>query len=225
MKVAILGAGRMGSLLASRLPGSVRKVIISRRRQKAVALADEVGGIASDQLSAVRGCKVVLLAIPGPAIPGVVADLAPHVEPDALLVNMATDLDTEELAAQFPRLRFVAAKVIGHAREMAHGAPGIVVLDRVDPQEEEELLASLLGGLGPVVRDKEEKVLLANTAVAEEMVKAEAALRRRLEELGLEPELIRIAIKTTAPGVLRSLSDDDAGPFVQDVIRRLRGAS
>ncbi|MFO7171449.1 MAG: NAD(P)-binding domain-containing protein [Bacillota bacterium] len=222
MKVAIIGAGRMGSLLANRLPGNVRKVIISRRRASAVELADEVGGIAADTLSAVRGCAVVFLAVPGPVLPNLLPDLAPHLEPEALVVNMATEVDTGDLAAQFPDLRLVAAKVIGHAREMVQGSPGIVVLDRVTPREE-EVLANLLGGLGPVIRDREAKVMLANTAVAEEMVRAEQNLRRRLEDLGLEPDLIRIAIRTTAPGVLRSLSAGDAGPFVQDVIRRLRG--
>lgn len=222
MKVAILGAGRLGSLLASRIPGSYRRVIIGRRKQRAAALADEVGGIASDQLSAVRGCNVVLLAVPGPAIPVILPELVPHLEPNALVVNMATDLDTNEIAEQFPRIRCVAAKLIGHAREMAHGAPGIVMLDGVTAAEE-ELLADMLGNLGPVIKDREEKVRQANTAVAEEMVKAERSLRARLLELGLEEDLIRIAIKTTGPGVLRSLSDNDAGPFVQEIIRRVRG--
>lgn len=222
MKVAILGAGRLGSLLASRIPGSYRRVIIARRKQKAAALADEVGGIASDQLSAVRGCKVVLLAVPGPALPAILPELAPHLDPGAILVNMATDVATRDLADRFPRLRIVAAKVIGHAREMAHGLPGIVIMDGVTAAEE-ELLTDMLGNLGPVVRDREEKVRQANTAVAEEMVRAEQSLRARLQELGLEEDLIRIAIKTTAPGVLRSLSDGDAGPFVQEIIRRLRG--
>lgn len=222
MKVAIIGAGRMGSLLANRLPGNVRKVIISRRRNSAVQLADEVGGIAADTLSAVRGCGVVLLAVPGPVLPNLLPDLVPHLEQDALVVNMATDVDTGELAEAFPEVHLVAAKVIGHAREMAHGAPGIVVLDRVTA-EEEETLATLLGGLGPVIQDDEAKVRAANTAVAEEMVRAEQNLRQRLEDLAIHPDLIRIAIKTTAPGVLRSLSDGDAGPFVQEVIRRIRG--
>lgn len=222
VKVAIIGAGRMGSLLASRVPGSFRKVIISRRRQKAQALADEVGGIASDQLSAVRGCGVVLLALPGPSVGPLLADLQPHLDERALVVNMATDTDTEELAAACPNIQLAAAKVIGHAREMAHGSPGIVVLDRVNA-EQEELLASILGGLGPVIQDDESKVRAANTAVAEEMVRAEQALRQRLEEVGLDSDLIRIAIKTTAPGIIRSLGDNDAGPFVQEVIRRVRG--
>lgn len=223
MKVAIVGAGRMGTLVASRVPGSYRKVIISRRRQSAVALADEVGGIASDQLSAVRGCPVVLLVVPGSAVVPLVQDLQPHLDDNALLVNMATDVGTADLAETFPDLQFAAAKIIGHAREMAHGSPGVILLDRVNP-EQEELLASILGGIGPVIRDDENKVRQANTAVAEEMVRAEIALRRRLEQLGLDPELIRVAVKTTGPGILRSLGDGDAGPFVQEVIRRVRGA-
>ncbi len=222
MKVAIFGAGRLGSLLASRIPGTYRKVIIARRKQNAAALADEVGGIASDQYSAVRGCKVVLLAVPGPAVATVLQELAPHLDKNALVVNMATDLDTGEIAAQFLHLRIAAAKLIGHAREMGHGSPGIVMIDRVGP-EEEELLTDLLGSLGPVVRDQEHKVRSANTAVAEEMVMAEQRLRARLQELGLEDELIRIAIRTTAPGILRSLSSGDAGPFVKEIARRISG--
>lgn len=222
MKVAILGAGRLGSLLASRLPGHVRKVIISRRRQRAMALADEVGGIATDQISAVRGAAVVFLAVPESAISQVVPDLQPHLDRETVVVNMATDANTGELSEAYPQLRLVAAKVIGHAREMSLGSPGIVILDLVNDREE-EILSNLLGGLGPVVRDDEEKVRQANTAVVEEVVRAAAALRQRLEALGLDAELIRIAIKTTAPGVFRSMGDGDAGPFVQDVIRRLRG--
>lgn len=214
----------MGSLLAHRVPGSYRKIIISRRKARATELADEVGGIASDQLSSVRGCTVILLAVPGPVVSQIVADLQPHLEADAIVVNMATEVDTEDLSYTFPQVRLAAAKVIGHAREMALGSPGVVVLDHVEPADE-EMLAGILGGLGPVVRDDESKVRLANTAVSEEMVRAEEAVRRRLEELELDPDLIRIAIKTTAPGILRSLSDGGAGPFVQEVIRRLRGTA
>lgn len=224
MKVAVLGAGRMGALLASRLPGNIRKVVISRKRQRATALADEVGGIASDQLSAVRGAQVVFLALPGQALPQAVADLQAHLDQGALVVNLATEVDTPDLAAMFPQVRLVAAKVIGHALEMGHGSPGIVVLDGVSA-EEEELLSELLSGLGPVIRDAEAKVRLAQTAVVEEVIRAEAALRERLQTLGLGAELIRIAIKTTAPGVFRSLSDGDAGPFVQEIIRRSQGAT
>ena len=47
-KIAIIGAGPLASILAHRIPTTARKVIIGRPKAAAVALADEVGGIASE---------------------------------------------------------------------------------------------------------------------------------------------------------------------------------
>lgn len=221
-KVAIIGAGHMASILAHRIPGSVRKVIISRRKAEAVSLADEVGGIASDQLTAVRGCKVIFLAVPGSAVPQVLQEIQPHLHPDTLVVNMATDLITSELTVEGD-LPLAAAKVIGHAREMEQGSPGVVVLDRVEP-DQAELLESLLEGIGPVVRGDERKVMAANTAIIEVMVRAEQELRRRLEEMGLDAAMVPVAIGSAAPGVLRAMAKGELGPFAQEVIRKMGAA-
>ncbi|MFZ5825151.1 MAG: pyrroline-5-carboxylate reductase family protein [Bacillota bacterium] len=218
-KVAIIGTGQMGSILAHRIPGSARKVIIGRRKAEAVELADEVGGVASDQMSAVRGCRVVFLAVPGSAIQQVLPEIQPHLDPGALVVNMATNLMTGEIGVE-GNLRLVAAKVIGHTREMKLGSPGVVVLDRVEPAEE-ELLEPLLEGLGPVTRGDERKVMAANTAVVEVMVRAEAELRRRLEEAGLDAELVPVAIGSAAPGVLRAVARGELGPFAQEIVRKM----
>lgn len=218
-KVAIIGAGQMASILAHRVPGSVRKVIIGRRKAEAVALADEVGGIASDQMSAVRGCKVIFLAVPGPALPQVLSEIQPHLMSEAVVVNMATEVMTDELPVEGD-LMVVAAKVIGHAREIELGSPGVVVLDRVEPAQA-ELLGPLLEGIGPVIRGDERKVMAANTAVVEVMVQAEAELRRRLEEVGLDAALVPVAIGSAAPGVLRAVARRELGPFAQEVVRKM----
>lgn len=222
-KVAVVGAGRMGALLAHRMPGSFRKVIISRRKADAVALADEVGGVASDQYSAVRGCEVILLAVPGEAVTKVVSELAPHVDPNALLVNTATAVMTDDLAGAFPNLRFAAVKVVGDAQEMARGGPGAVLLDHV-AEPEEELLRHLVSGLGPVARGRESVVMGANTAVVEVMARAETDLRNRLAAMGLQEPLVTAAIVTAGPGVLRSLAQGTPGPFARTVLARLRNS-
>lgn len=205
-KVAIIGAGRMATLLANRLPTTCRKVIIGKRKSRAALLADEVGGVASDQISAVRGCRVVFLALPAAAVAQVVQDASAHLEPNAIMANMALDLPTGDLTDQFPRLRVVAVKVIGHAGEMSQGAAGVVVIDRADDAEE-ELLRDLLDGLGTVVRGEESKVMAAGRAVVDVMSEAEATLRRRLSDLGLDRQAVAAAITTLGPGVLRSLPD------------------
>lgn len=218
-KVAIIGAGQLATILAHRIPGSVRKVIISRRKGEAVQLADEVGAIASDQPSAVRGCRAVLLAVPGSAVGQVVTDVEPHLQSETLLVNMATDLVTSEIPA-VDGARIAAAKVIGHVREMAMGVPGIVLIDRVEPADV-AFLEGLLSGLGPVVQGDEQQVMLAQRVIVETMVRAEAELRQRLTEVGLAAELLPIAISSAAPGVLRAVSKGEIAPFAQEEIGKM----
>lgn len=218
-KVAIIGAGQLATILAHRIPGSVRKVIISRRKAEAVHLADEVGAIASDQLSAVRGCRAVLLAVPGNAVAQVLGDVEPHLQSETLLVNMATDLMTGELPA-VDGARIAAAKVIGHVREMGMGVPGIVLIDRVEP-EDAAFLEELLSGLGPVVHGDEQQVMRAQRVVVETMVRAEAELRQRLTEVGLAAELLPIAISSAAPGVLRAVAKGEIGPFTEEELGKM----
>lgn len=202
-KIAIVGAGPLASILAHRIPSSARKVIIGRPKAAAVALADEVGGIASDQVSAVRGCRVVFLAVATPEVPQTVADIKPHLSEGALVVNMAPDLQTAELADD--GMRVAAAKIIGHHRELELGAPGVVVLDHVEPADA-DLLAKLLADLGPVVQGDEQTVQAAVRAVAEVLAGARDELHRRLVEAGLPARVVPAAIAAAGPGVLRALA-------------------
>lgn len=211
MKVALIGAGRLAGLLAARLPAGCRKVIIGRHRSRAAALADEVGGIASDQFSAVRGCAAVLLAVPGTAVERVIQDLAPHLDPGALLVNMATDLPTAAVAAVFPRLRIGAAKLLGDVRELTLGAPGLVVLDHLEPADEERV-RWLLAGLGTAIAGDEDLVSSVTGTMTEVLAATAETLRRRLVELGLERGLARQVVGSLGPGVFRSLTEGPAVP-------------
>lgn len=220
-KVAVVGAGKLGALLADRIPRSCRKVVISRRKAEAVALADEVGGIASDQFSAVRGCSVIFLAVPDERVQSVVGGLAPYVEPRALLVNTALTVRTADLAGAFPNLRFAAVKVVGDPAEMALGGTGAVLLDHVSP-EEEERLRELLAGLGPVARAPEEAALSATAAIFDEMSRALDGLRHRLAEMGLSDDLITPAVASAGPGLLRSLAMGQPVPFTKGMLDRLR---
>lgn len=205
-KIAILGAGPLASVLARRIPSSVRKVIIGRPKAAAVALADEVGGIASDQASAVRGCRVIFLTVPAGEVPQTVIDIQPHLSADALVVNMAAELTASDLA-ETAGVRIAAAKVIGHTDDMALGSPGVVVLDQVDP-DEAELLETLLGQVGPVVRGDERRVQAALEAIRDVMVGARDELHRRLVATGLPPDVAPVAIAAAAPGVLRAVAGE-----------------
>lgn len=208
-KVAIVGAGRLGRLLAERLPAGCRKVVIDRQRTAAQAVADEVGGVATDSLAAVRGASAVLLTVPDAAVAGLLSDLAAFLEPEAVVVNLAAGLPTAELAAQFPALRLVGAKLLGTAGEMLRGAPGALVIEGASPADE-RFVAELLSGLGTLLPGREVEAQQAVAVVHEELAHALESARRRLHDLGLAPQLIDATLGAAAPGVLRELSSASA---------------
>lgn len=203
-KVAIVGAGSLGSLLAHRIPGTYRKVIISRERTEAGHLADDVGGIAADQPSAVRGCQIVFLTVTDGTAVQWVREMQPHLGEGTLVVNMVPELATADLVGEFAKLHFAAAKLIGHPRELSLGTPGVVVLDRVDGEAEERLTA-MLSGLGAVSRGSEQMVLTVQLAIADTMAEVRTRLTDRLLEAGLSRALAESAIASAAPGVLWSV--------------------
>lgn len=188
-KVAILGGGLVAELLAFRLSKSWRKVIIDPSRARASALADEVGGIAADQPSAVRGCSILFVTASGTASERLLADAAPHVESGALVVNMAQDLSTAQVAAALPGVRLASAKVIGTERALRQGAAAVVVL-QAPGREEEDLLAGLLEGIGSLVTADESVAAAVTTAAEAVLREAEGALRARLSELGLSRDTV-----------------------------------
>lgn len=220
-KVAIFGTGRLAALLAARIPATCRKLIIGRRRGEAAPLADEVGGIAADSASAVRGCRVVFLTVPGPEVTGAIQALEPHLGEESLLVNMAQGQESTVLQEAFPELRIVGAKLIGHPLEVEAGTPGAILTDAAGPGDQ-ELLQALLSGLGPVIPASEAAVREVQTAVAEAVVRAEQELRTRLA--GHHPEAVRAAVLTLAPGVMRSLYNEETGAYLWNLVRSARAA-
>lgn len=222
LKVAIVGAGHMAALLAERIPMKIRKVIIAERKAEARAVADEVGAVASDQISAVRGCGLVFLTGSGATVPALLQEAVPHLSQGSLVINTAMEVNTAELAEAYPDLRVAAVKILGHAREMSHGSPGVVVIDHLKP-EEAVRIRPLLEALGPVVQDDEGQVRSAHEVIVDALTNTVAELRRRLGDLGLKPELQAVAIRTVGPGVLRSLADGESDFDSQEIDRKRGG--
>ena len=99
--VAILGAGSMGGailsgLLASGTPIDGGITVTNRSREKAAALADLDGvtsiALADDaegNLRAVRNADIVLVGVKPAMVPALLAEIAPALRPDAVVVSLA----------------------------------------------------------------------------------------------------------------------------------------
>ena len=229
MKVAVVGAGRMGSLVAQKLAPEVEKLIIDTDPAKAAAVAAQAGGVARSQLAGAAEADVIILALPAEGIAPSVAALAALASPRALVLNLATAADTTQVlatesshAAGTSGLRVIPVKIIGHAREIAAGVPPLVVVDT--PRDDLlGLVQNLLRGFGPVVRGSERLVQIANTIASEEGVKAALAMQERLKAAGVPEEWVLPAVQGPGAGTMKAFAAGDMGPFVRALVERLQG--
>ncbi len=107
MHVAIIGAGNVGSALSKAAVAAGHTVSVSATSpEKAAAVAAETGARpAANNVDAVTGADLVVLAVPGSAVTSVADELAPAVSGKIVVdatnpLNATfTDLDIEETAA------------------------------------------------------------------------------------------------------------------------------
>jgi 8-hydroxy-5-deazaflavin:NADPH oxidoreductase len=77
MRIAIIGAGRIGGNIARRLAGAGHEITVSfaRDRGRLQALAEEIGARVDDPQDAVADADVVVLSVPWGAISSVLEDV------------------------------------------------------------------------------------------------------------------------------------------------------
>jgi len=123
MRIAVIGAGNVGSALASSCTRAGHDVVVaSRDASEAEALAAEVGcDAAPDTDSAVRDAEVVILAVPYPELDSlvseagaeldgkIVVDVTNRMDPDDMASTIDGTSAAEQLQAKLPRARVVKA--------------------------------------------------------------------------------------------------------------------
>lgn len=213
LTAAVLGAGRMGSFVGLQLPEDVKKIIIDTDEPKAKKLAEEVGGSYFLELSGVKEADVIAIVLPAPAIPETSRGLLKYAKEGAVIINMATNGNVEEeVKAARPDLRFVDAKIIGHAGAMSAGAPSYVVVNTQE-QAVYEKIAYVLPGYTKVVMGDSNLVPQINTIGSTEGIRAAVECRKQLKKFNIPKDWEDIVIYTVCAGTMRAYVDDDLGGF------------
>ncbi len=222
--VAIVGAGRMGSVVAARIPSSTRTIVIDRNADRAGRLAERIGGTAADRLAAAAAAQMVFVVLPAPAAEASIRSLAGIVGSGCMLINMATAARIDgALIGQCPGVAVIDARIIGHAGAMSGGAPGIVVVSGADDRQ----LAAIrrqLPGFRSVERGDAGLVKTINTVATTEGLRAAVTIRKELAALDIPAPWIDVAIQTVAAGVMRAYVAGDLGDFARQLARRLSTA-
>ncbi|MBQ7535296.1 MAG: NAD(P)-binding domain-containing protein [Stomatobaculum sp.] len=217
LTAAVLGAGRMGSVAAEQLPGDVRKLIVDMDEAAAKRIAEKTGGEAHTDYESLSLADVVFLVLPATVIPKAAEEAASHMKTGAVLVNMSTKGEfPEDLAARYPSLSIVCAKIIGHADSMREGAPSLVVTDTED-EKVLELLRYLLPGYAGVVQGDVTLVPKLSTIASTEGIRAAVRVKKQAEALGIPEGWFRPLIYTVCAGTARAFIDGNMGEFARQL--------
>jgi hypothetical protein len=223
--VAVVGAGRMGSVVAGQLPGDTQKIIIDVDLDKARLLAEKVEGVPSDNLDAAGDADLIAVVLPTPAVNETVAALLKVAKKGAIILNMATSARIDPaLIKRTTEIAIVDAKIIGHAKSISLGEPGIIVV-RYDDAEKFQFIKKQLPGFYKVIQGESDLVAEINKLASTEGIKAAVALRKQLSKMDVPDdwpdEWIDVAIRPVCAGTMKSFTENDLGHFALELVKKL----
>ena len=224
MKVGVIGAGRMGRILAERIATEHEVVLYDANIQGAAVVAESLKLMSADSLSELN-VDAIVMAVPDSAVAPCLAAL--HETGKVFTVfSVATNISRETLTAlACEGLRCLNVKIIGHAGEMGRGAKPVIVIDRGN-SEMVCLAQQLFAKVGHLVTGDADQVKLINGVATEEALKAAVSIEKALMAAGISDALmIQGALSQVAPGVLKAYSEDDLGPFARKIVNALRDSS
>jgi pyrroline-5-carboxylate reductase len=216
-RIAIIGAGRIGEALLSGLlsSGWADIVVTSRRPERIAELRDRYGVDATtSNADAVRGARVVVIAVKPQDIDALLADVGPAIEPTQTVLSVAAAIPTarieSRLADGVPVVRAMPNAPSTVLEGMAGIAPGMHARDEHLAAAEEVLLH-----LGRVVRVSEQ-AMDAITAVSGSGPAYLALLAEAMIEagilLGLSREVSTTLVVQTMFGTAKLLRDTKMHP-------------
>ena len=221
VSVVVIGAGRMGSVVAAQLPRATRKLIVDSDIEKARRLAQRVGGKASDNLADTAKATMIFLVLPAPAINDVIARLVKIVRKGCMFLNMATTAHVNpSLIEDNPHVFITDARIIGHAMSISKGEPGIVVVACEDEQKTARI-RDQLPGFHKVVQGDARLVEKINSVSSTEGLRAAVKVRKKLSAIDIPEEWIDVAITTVCAGTIKSYVENDLGHFARQLVQQL----
>lgn len=223
--VAILGAGSMGGAILSGLLspdvtvlGGVR--VTNRTEAKAAAIrTNGVTSISTENdphanVLAVKGARIVLIAVKPAMIPDVLREVADSLEPDAILVSVAAGVTTATMEALVPDTVGVLRAMPNTPATVGRGVTGLCAGSR-STSEQLDLATALFETVGTVVVVPENKIDALSTIsgsgpayvflLIEELVKTAVTMGFSLSDAST-------MVETTFLGASELLAASDKSP-------------
>jgi pyrroline-5-carboxylate reductase len=221
-RIAILGAGSMGGAILSGLLESGATsdgiTVTNRTEVKAAGLrSDRVTSLSSEadpdaNRAALRGARLVLVAVKPAMVPDLLHELRDAFEPDAIIVSVAAGVTTATMEGIVPQAVFRAMP--NTPSIVRRGVTGLAVGERATAADR-ALVRELFETVGAVIEVPEDQMNALSTISGSGPAYVFFLIERLTEaarNLGFDEAQSRLMVEQTFLGASELLASSDAGP-------------
>lgn len=216
MKIAIIGAGNMGSSLVQCLePKGYRISISNPSDNKLAAIKSRFPSVETfrDNCLAVKGADVIFIAVKPHLVEPVLSELAPSLLSSQIIVSVAAGIGTQKLAAITESSSSPVFYVIPNTAISKGESMSFYCSARTEPSQE-KTVESLLNNMGKSLKVDENHMSaymsLSSCGIAYALRYIHAAMSGAVE-MGIKPEIAEAVICQTLKGAV-SLLEEGAHP-------------
>ncbi len=225
MRIAILGAGKIGEALlsgllrAGRPPGEL--CFAEQYAERAAEIAGRYGVEGVSSVAAAESADVVVIAVKPPDVGALASEIGPALRPQALVVSVAAGISTAFLEGQLPAGSRVVRVMPNTPMLVGEGMSAIAAGTHADPDDlarAEELLAAV----GTVVRLPESQLdavtALSGSGPAYVFLLAEAMIDAGVLVGLARPVATRLAVQTILGSAVMLRDSGDSATQLREAV-------
>ncbi|MFL6559887.1 MAG: NAD(P)-binding domain-containing protein [Bacillus sp. (in: firmicutes)] len=168
----------------------------------------------------VKDVEILILALPATEIIPFITSLKlqSNASNVPIIINMATNLHTNQIKIQFPDLQVHGVKYMGHSKDLLEHGNGLFITEAALPPTVVELFQEL----GKVMIDSENCLTEVNKLATYFAIKTAITIETEFRNRGLSKEYLKRALTSLAPEVIRSYNEGSLGHFAKEIVKEIK---
>jgi len=222
MNIGVLGCGKMGSVVAKKLPEDVNKIIVDRNEEKLEALSKIIDCKFSTSIDALADADIVAVILPESEVNKNVESICKIARDGAIILNMSTNGAVDDsIKDSYKSINIIETKIIGQSSMIEKSkAPSAIVIGSQDKFIVDKI-KYVFKNFPYVESGDVEKVPLAVQTATRQAIVTCMDLKEKLNALDVDTSWQEALFKCVLNGTIGSFMDDTLGPFARKIVKEI----
>ncbi len=219
-KYAVIGSGRLGLLVASRLPVGHDIILWGRDPIKVFqAVCNMPNAVGTSEAKNLEDADIVFLALPAEITIEVASAMMSFIPDEAIIINLATNLFLEDIKKAWPgRQHLASVTIMGSVRNIQVGLPPLIVGQCMG--RDFSKIACIFSKIGPIIIGNERAAAKLNRIAVETGIKAGMSLLELADaEEDISKEMAEAAVINVCSGAIRGVCEGGIGSFAKGILK------